>query len=445
MASTSKLFPHERFFIETWGCQMNIHDTEKLTGALTGLGLEATASDEDADVFILNTCSVREKAQEKVFSRLQRLASLKRERRVIVGVTGCVAQQEGDAILERAPNVDFVLGTQSLVQLPEVLATVATTQERVVSIGRHAENLDIPPEQIERIGGVKAFVTIMEGCDNFCTFCIVPFTRGRERCRPIADIVHEVEALARAGYQEVQLLGQNVNSYRQPSDGGSFESLLDAVHAVDGIRRLRFTSPHPKDFGPPLMKRFRDLDKLCPHMHLPAQSGSTRVLERMNRGYSREEYLAKVELAREYVPDLALTTDLIVGFPGESDADFEETLALLQEVTFDGVYSFKYSERPFTYASREQVDDVPEPTKTLRLARLQEAQQQIQLRRNQSFIGQTLEVLVEGRSRKVAEELSGRSPHNRVVNFSGASVPGATVPVTITRAGPNSLFGNYDH
>ena len=438
------LFADGRFLVETWGCQMNLHDSEKLSGSLKGLGLSPTERDDEADVFILNTCSVREKAQEKVFARLSRMSALKRERPIIIGVTGCVAQQEGDAILERAPLVDFVLGTQSLVQLPEVLATVSATRERVVEIGRHPENLDIPPEQIERIGGVKAFVTIMEGCDNFCTFCIVPFTRGRERCRPIDSIVNEVEALARAGYREVQLLGQNVNSYRQSSDGAPFEELLDAVHTVEGIERLRFTSPHPKDFGAPLMARFRDLEKLCPHMHLPAQSGSNSMLQRMNRGYTRESFLNKVARSRELVPDLALTTDLIVGFPGESDGDFEATLGLVDEVGFDGIYSFKYSERPFTYASREQVDDVPEAVKAKRLDELQSHQKQIQLRKNAAFVGQRVEVLVEGRSRKVAHELSGRTPHNRVVNFQGESRPGATIPVTVTRYGANSLFGVYE-
>lgn len=433
------------YFIETWGCQMNAHDSEKLAGSLRRMGLAPTASENDADVVILNTCSVREKAEEKVFARLRNLTAQKKHRSLVVGVTGCVAQQEGEAIFERSPDVDFVLGTQSLVQLPEVIATVVGKAERVVELGRHPENLDIPPEQIERVAGVKAYVTIMEGCDNFCTFCIVPFTRGRERCRPIEHIVRELQALARAGFLEVQLLGQNVNSYKDPTTRASFEELLDAANAVDGIRRLRFTSPHPKDFGRALIERFRDLEKLCPHMHLPAQSGSTAVLERMNRGYTREEFLGKVDLARELVPDLALSTDLIVGFPGETDKDFDDTLALIQQVAFDSIYSFKYSERPYTYAAREQADDVPEAVKADRLARLQAAQKQIQSRKNAAFVGRTVEVLVEGRSKKVAEELSGRSPENRVVNFAGRSEPGQIIPVRITRFGPNSLFGEYHH
>ena len=433
------------YFIETWGCQMNAHDTEKLAGSLRRMGLSPTASESDADVVILNTCSVREKAEEKVYARLRNLTAQKKHRSLVVGVTGCVAQQEGEAIFERSPDVDFVLGTQSLVQLPEVIATVVGKDKQVVELGRHPENLDIPPEQIERVAGVKAYVTIMEGCDNFCTFCIVPFTRGRERCRPIEHIVRELQALARAGFLEVQLLGQNVNSYKDPTTGGSFEELLDVANEVNGIQRLRFTSPHPKDFGRALIERFRDLDKLCPHMHLPAQSGSTAVLERMNRGYTREEFLGKVELARELVPDLALSTDLIVGFPGETDKDFDDTQSLIQQVAFDSIYSFKYSERPYTYAAREQADDVPESVKADRLARLQAAQKQIQSRKNAAFVGRTVEVLVEGRSKKVAEELSGRTPGNRVVNFVGRSEPGRIIPVRITRFGPNSLFGEYNH
>ncbi|MGH9337543.1 MAG: MiaB/RimO family radical SAM methylthiotransferase, partial [Vicinamibacteria bacterium] len=284
--ASSLLEGYARYWIETWGCQMNVHDSEKLSGSLQKLGLRAASSENDADVLILNTCSVREKAEEKVFHRLEHFTHIKRRRPVVVGITGCVAQQEGESVFRRSPGVDLVLGTQSLVLLPEVLATVVGKSERVVEVGRHPENLDIAPEQIERVPGVKAYITIMEGCDNFCTFCIVPYTRGRERCRTIGSIVREARALADSGFREVQLLGQNVNSYRDPETGRGFEDLLDAVNEVEGLFRIRFTSPHPKDFGEALMRRFRDLPKLCPHMHLPVQSGSTRVLERMRRGYT---------------------------------------------------------------------------------------------------------------------------------------------------------------
>ncbi len=439
------LSEYRRYFIETWGCQMNAHDSEKLSGSLRTLGLTAADSEADADVIILNTCSIREKAQEKVFHRLGELAHLKRERPRVVGVTGCVAQQEGEAIFSRAPSVDFVLGTQSLVQLPEVLATVVGNNERVVEIGRHAENLNVPPEQIERVSGVKAYITIMEGCDNFCTFCIVPFTRGRERCRTIEHIVREVRALARAGYREIQLLGQNVNSYRDPEDGRMFEELLDAVHEVDGIWRIRFTSPHPKDFGEPLMQRFLDLSKLCPHMHLPVQSGSTSTLFRMKRGYSRDEYLRKIDRVRKLLPDIALTTDLIVGFPGETDREFEETLSLMREVLFDAAYTFKYSERPYTFASREQPDDVPEEVKSERLAHLQAVQRNVQERKHAALIGSVADVLVEGESRKSAAEMSGRSAHHRVVNFPGGrDLIGRIAKVRIERSGAYSLFGQQE-
>jgi tRNA-2-methylthio-N6-dimethylallyladenosine synthase len=438
----SSLPGYRRYWIETWGCQMNAHDSEKISGSLKGLGLEAAPTEHEADVLILNTCSIREKAEEAVFTRLLSLSHLKRKRPVVLGITGCVAQQEGEAILKRAPDVDFVLGTQSLVQLSEVLATVVGTKERVVEIGRHPENLDVPPEQIERVPGVKAYITIMEGCDNFCSFCIVPFTRGRERCRPIADIVREARSLTQWGFREVQLLGQNVNSYRDPGDGRGFEDLLDAVDEVEGLWRIRFTSPHPKDFGEPLMRRFRDLRRLCPHMHLPAQSGSTSVLGRMKRGYTREEYERKVARAREYVPGLAISTDLIVGFPGETEEEFGETLSLMDDHRFDSIYSFKYSERPYTFSAREQPDDVPEPVKSERLTRLLDLQKHIQLEKHARWVGRTVEVLVEGESRKSAAEFSGRSADNRIVNFPGGrDRVGELVPVAITRFGANSLFG----
>ena len=433
---------HRRYFIETWGCQMNVHDSEKLSGSLTRMGLERAEDERDADVIILNTCSVREKAQEKVFNRLQNLAHLKRNRDVVLGVAGCVAQQEGEAIFQRAPDVDFVLGTQSLVQLPEVVATVVAKRSRVVETGRHAENLDIPPEQIQRIPGVKAYITVMEGCDNFCSFCIVPFTRGRERCRPIPEAVKEAQVLADAGFREVQLLGQNVNSYQDPLDGRSFEELIDAVHKVEKLARIRFTSPHPKDFGEPMIERFRDLPRLCPHMHLPAQSGSTTVLERMKRGYSQGDYLKKVARAREQVPNLALSTDIIVGFPGETESEFEDTMHLIETVLFDSVYSFKYSERPHTFAVREQPDDVPEAVKSARLTMLQAAQKHIQIRKNRMMLDTVVEVLVEGRSKKTPHEFSGRTPQNRVVNFqSNEARPGDLVDVLVTRVGANSLNG----
>ena len=438
----SSLAGYRRYWIETWGCQMNAHDSEKIAGSLRRLGLEASSSENEADVLILNTCSIREKAEEAVFTRLLAFSHLKRKRAVVVGLTGCVAQQEGEAILKRAPEVDFVLGTQSLVQLPEVLATVVGTKERVVEIGRHPGNLDVPPERIERVPGVKAYITIMEGCDNFCSFCIVPFTRGRERCRPIADIVREARSLAEWGFREVQLLGQNVNSYRDPGDGRGFEDLLDAVHEVEGLWRIRFTSPHPKDFGAPLMRRFRDLRRLCPHMHLPAQSGSTSVLGRMKRGYTREEYVRKVARAREHVPDLAISTDLIVGFPGETEGEFGETLSLMEQLRFDSIYSFKYSQRPFTFSAREQPDDVPESVKSERLTRLLELQKRIQLEKHAGWVGRTVEVLVEGESRKNSEEFSGRSADNRIVNFPGGrDRVGQLLSVVITRFGANSLFG----
>lgn len=431
-----------RYLVETWGCQMNVHDSEKIAGSLRVMGFLPTQDECAADVIILNTCSVREKAEEKVYARLGTLKKLKDGRRPIIGLAGCVAQQAGESVFSRAPYVDFVLGTQSLVMLPEVLNRVLRHGEKVVEVGRHPENLDISPEQIERVPSVKAFITVMEGCDNFCSFCIVPFTRGRERCRTVSNILKEARSLGESGFKEIQLLGQNVNSYRDPETGQTFAELVDAVHEVEGIERIRFTSPHPKDFDSALFARFRSLPKLCPHMHLPAQSGSTSVLERMRRGYTREQYLEKVNEARRAVPDIAIATDLIVGFCGETDDEFEETLSLVQTVGYDSIFSFKYSARPDTLAERQLPDDVPEQVKKKRLARLQEIQRHMQLRKNTGFVGQVVQVLVDGVSKKDPSILSGRSPHNRVVNFNGMDTwMGQIIEVRITRAGPNSLRG----
>ncbi len=439
-----------RFRIETWGCQMNVHDSEKMAAALGSLGCrpadaqttDARSADaRPADIVVLNTCSVREKAQEKVFARVEQLVGRGQERPRLIGVAGCVAQQEGGAIFGRAPAVDFVLGTQSLVCLPDVVRRLLDGESHVVEIGRHPDNLDIPPEQIDRIPGVKAYITIMEGCDNFCSFCVVPFTRGRERCRSVSRIVREAESLAASGFREIQLLGQNVNSYRNPEDGRGFAELTDAVGAVAGIRRIRFTSPHPKDFSTALMDRFAAGGPLMPHMHLPAQSGSTSVLERMRRGYTRDDFLELVGRAREKAPDLALSTDLIVGFCGETRREFEDTLTLLDEVRFSSVYSFKYSERPHTLASKRLLDDVPDAEKTRRLIELQSRQRDIQLALHRDLVGRRMEVLIEGPSRK-GGQLAGRGPDNRIVNFQGpAEAAGSFAEVVVTGFGPNSLLG----
>ncbi len=437
-----------RFRIETWGCPMNVHDSEKMTAALgslgcrpAGAGFGSRESAESAEIVVLNTCSVREKAQEKVFSRVAQLMAGRKGRPRFIGVAGCVAQQEGASIFSRAPAVDFVLGTQSIVRLPKIVQRLLAGESRIVETGRHPENLDIPPEQIERIPGVKAYITIMEGCDNFCSFCVVPFTRGRERCRPVSAIVREAESLAGAGFREIQLLGQNVNSYRDPEDGRRFPELTDAVGAVPGIRRIRFTSPHPKDFSEGLMDRFAAGGPLMPHMHLPAQSGSTSVLGRMRRGYGRRDFLRLVERARKKMPELALSTDLIVGFCGETRSEFEDTLTLLDAVRFSSAYSFKYSERPHTLASKRLPDDVPEAEKTERLIELQERQRDIQLGLNRQLVGKEVEVLIEGPSRR-GGQLAGRSPDNRVVNFPGPEEAiGTFSRVAITGYGPNSLLG----
>ena len=409
------------FRIETWGCQMNVHDSEKMAAALGSVGLRPEGSPgvapEVPEVVVLNTCSVREKAQEKVFTRVAQLVRDPRRPRFI-GVAGCVAQQEGAAIFGRSPAVDFVLGTGSLVLLPEVVRRLRGGESRIVETGRHPGNLDIPPEQIERVPGIKAYITVMEGCDNFCSFCVVPFTRGRERCRPLADVVAEAQSLAASGFREIQLLGQNVNSYRDPGDGTGFADLVRAVGRVSGIRRVRFTSPHPRDFDDALMEAFADGGPLAPSMHLPAQSGATSVLERMRRGYSREDFLRLVRRARRAAPALSFSTDLIVGFCGETREEFEDTLTLLDEVRFASVYSFKYSERPYTLASKQMPDDVPDAVKKTRLIELQARQREIQLELNRELVGREVEVLVEGPSRK------GRDARRARTGQPGGQLPG---------------------
>ena len=435
-----------KFRIETWGCQMNVHDSEKMAAGLGSLGL-APGGGGESEVVVLNTCSVREKAQEKVFTRVEQLARAGR-RPTFIGVAGCVAQQEGEAIFARAPAVDFVLGTQSLVRLPQIVRRLREGETRIVETGRDPGNLDIPPERISRIPGVKAYITIMEGCDNFCSFCVVPFTRGRERRRSVAAIVREAESLVESGFSEIQLLGQNVNSYRDPDDGRGFSALLGEVSRVGGIRRIRFTSPHPKDFDRELMLRFAEGGPLMPSMHLPAQSGSSSVLARMKRGYTREEFLDLVREAREIAPGIEFSTDLIVGFCGETRAEFEETMTLLDEVRFSSAYSFLYSERPHTLASKRLRDDVPREVKTARLMELQARQREIQIERHREIVGREVEVLVEGPSRK-GNGLSGRAPDNRVVNFpvpesddaGFADWVGVFCTVRITGYGPNSLVG----
>ena len=432
--------------IETFGCQMNVHDSERLGGLLQQAGYEPSPSMEQADLVVVNTCSVRERAEEKLFARVDRFRHVGRGRRPIIAVTGCVAQQEGEGILKRAPMVDVVIGTQALATLPAAVDAVRRTREPYIDVNPY-DNVSFPLGVAVRGDPVKAFVTIIEGCNDFCAFCVVPYTRGHERMRPAQEILAEVEEAAAAGHREVHLLGQIVNHYQAPDiPGCDFAGLLERVHGVRGIVRIRFASPHPRHVTSRLIAAVRDLPKVCKHLHLPVQSGSTRVLSRMRRRHTRERYLALVGEIRAAVPGIALSTDMIVGFPGETVEDFEQTMSLMQTVRYDSMFSFKYSERPNTLASKRMPDTVSEIEKSRRLAALQAAQQRIQRALHESMVGRTVTVLADARSRRRADEYSGRTSGNTVVNFpADAGGIGRMIDVEIKRAGPNSVWGTRAH
>jgi tRNA-2-methylthio-N6-dimethylallyladenosine synthase len=441
-----------RFHIRTFGCQMNQHDAEKMANLLHHAGYRPAADADSADVVLIHTCSIREKAESKLYSELGSLLDSKRRRPgLIVGVAGCVAQQEGGRLLRRFPGLDFVFGPQNLAQLPELVAG-ARGRGRALRVDYDADpqaRFDLPerhPEYASPTPG-RAFVTVMEGCDLFCTYCIVPLTRGREVSRASSAILDEVRALAAHGVREITLLGQTVNAYGRPRPGMArdeiaFAELIRKVAGIPGIRRIRFTSPHPLFMGDDLIRCYAEVEALCPHVHLPLQSGSTRVLRAMNRRYTREDYAACVEALRRARPDIALTTDLIVGFPGETREDFEQTLSLVRELAFADSFSFKYSERPGTPAQRRALAPIEAGEAQARLAELQSLQGELTRRYQEARIGQRTPVLVEGLDRHGA--LRGRCPHNRIVNFRPASpppLPGTLVDVALTAATPHSLLG----
>jgi tRNA-2-methylthio-N6-dimethylallyladenosine synthase len=439
-----------RYLIETFGCQMNVHDSERMAGLLEQAGFEPTDDAADADVVVINTCSVRERAEEKLYTRLGELRQLAAEQGhdPIVAVAGCVAQQEGANILKRAPGVaDIVVGTQAIRRLPVLVAEAANRprargQAALTDLNPY-DDVTWPLGTTRRADPVKAYVTIIEGCNEFCSFCVVPYTRGHERMRPKADILAEVREAAATGHREVQLLGQIVNHYAAPDDAAcDFTALLEAVHAVDGIDRIRFASPHPRHVSPRFLDAMAALPKICRHLHLPVQSGSTRVLEAMRRRYTRDSYLALVGDIRRRLPDVALSTDMIIGFPGEGAADFDETLSLTAAVRFHSMFSFKYSERPNTLAEKRMADDVAEDEKTRRIVALQALQRDIQAELNAALVGQEVDVLVDAASRRRETELSGRTSTNVVVNLPGpASWIGTMRRVRVQRAGPHSVWG----
>jgi tRNA-2-methylthio-N6-dimethylallyladenosine synthase len=432
----------KRAAVITYGCQMNKYESERMAGILVGLGYEVTSQARGADLILLNTCSIRDKAEQKVYSQLGQLKWLKRERPdLIIGVCGCVAQQEGNRLLQRVPHADLVFGPQNIPKLPTLLAQVQTRRHQLSDL---ADN-PLWDEQLfplRRDNPFQAWVTVMQGCDKFCTFCVVPYTRGREQSRPTAAIRREVQTLAEQGYREVTLLGQNIDSYGKRSpEGKDLADLLEMLDPIQGIDRIRFITSHPRDFSEKLMRTVGTLDKVCEYIHLPVQSGSSHILKRMHRGYSRDDYLVQVERLRRLVPDVAISTDLIVGFPGESDDDFAQTLQLVEAVEFDSSYMFKYSPRPGTRAATFD-DQIPDAVKSERFNTLLEVQEAIQLRRNQARIGRCEEVLVEGPSKKGSVQLTGRTRQNRPVNFVGhPSLTGSLVTVSIDQGRTYSLEG----
>lgn len=411
---------------------MNVYDSEKIYAFLQDSYLPA-ASEEEADLILLNTCSIRDKAEQKVYSLLGRLGGLKKKKpELLIGVGGCVAQQEGERILDRTSCVDLVFGTHNVHKLPEIIHERMTTGRRVCRVAEDGNNVSSADAPLSRLGSdPTSLLTIMKGCDNFCAYCVVPLVRGREVSRAMSEILDEARFLVDNGVREITLLGQNVNSYLDPETGGGFVQLLEEVDAIESLERLRFVTSHPKDFSEGLVEAMAGLDSICEHVHLPVQAGSDRVLKAMGRGYTREEYLEKVALLRDNVPDVEITTDIIVGFPGEDRGDFEQTISLLEQVGFQNAFSFRFSPRPGTAAAQME-DTVPAETKRPWLPELQEAQNAITSRKHEVLVGDVVEILVEGSGRRENGKLEGRTRNNYIVHFDGArSLLGKTLKTRI--------------
>ena len=421
---------------------MNVHDSERLSGLLQQSGYEPTTQADDADLVVINTCSVRERPEERLYTELGIIAANRPHQRPVVAVTGCVAQQEGKALLERGHVVDLVVGTQALSRLPEMVDNLQRKQSTRVDINPY-DNVSFPLGIARRSDPVKASVTIIEGCNDFCSFCVVPYTRGHERMRPVSEILKEISMAAQEGHREIHLLGQIVNHYTAPDRPKcDFAELLELVHETPGVDRIRFSSPHPRHVTGRMIEAMRTLPKVCRHLHLPVQSGSNTVLARMRRRHTHEDYLNLVERLREAMPDLALSTDIIVGFPGETAEEFEETLKLARDVRYNSMFSFKYSERPNTLASKRLKDDVPSLEKTRRIVSLQELQKNIQKEIHRRQTGKVAEILIDAKSRKRHWELAGRTSQNTVVNLEASvEMLGRLVNVRITDSGPFSLRG----
>ncbi|HKE31714.1 MAG TPA: tRNA (N6-isopentenyl adenosine(37)-C2)-methylthiotransferase MiaB [Candidatus Angelobacter sp.] len=430
------------FYIETFGCQMNVHDSEKVIGTLIQQGYSQVETVEDADLVFYNTCSIRDKAEQKVFHRLNDYKKLQSQGKKFA-VLGCVAQQEGEKIFEKAPYVSLVAGSASYRNLAQMLVQIENGNNRVMGLDDRQTDQTFETEFTARSNPHRGYITIIEGCDKFCAYCVVPYTRGKERSRTSDSVLAEARQMADLGYTDIQLLGQNVNAYRDPLGKKSFAELLYAVGEVHGIRRVRFTTSHPRHFGKDIVDAIDALPSLCDHIHLPVQSGSSRILKSMSREYTREMYLEKISWIKSAKREIALTTDIIVGFPGETDADFEQTITLLHECQFDGVFSFKYSPRPNTPALN-MIDSIPDAQKSGRLQILQERQREIQRINYEKRVGKLYEVMVEGRN-EARGQIVGRTSQNITLNFttgnSDAPDPGCYVNVLVTKSFPNSLAG----
>jgi tRNA-2-methylthio-N6-dimethylallyladenosine synthase len=432
--------PQKTFYLETFGCQMNVHDSEKVIGTLISHGYRQVSTVEDAGLILYNTCSIRDKAEQKVFHRLADYKKLQAQGKKF-GVLGCVAQQEGEKIFDRAPYVSMVCGSASYRNLPKMLVQLEAGKQRVTGLDDRQTDECFETEFTTRANPHRGYITIIEGCDKFCAYCVVPFTRGKERSRRSDSVLAEACQMADLGYSEIQLLGQNVNSYHDPAGKRSFAELLAAAAETPGIKRVRFTTSHPRDFGRDIIQAIDSVPTLCNHVHLPVQSGSTRVLDAMQRLYNRDQYLERISWMKAAKREISITTDVIVGFPGETEADFDETLSLLDEVEYDGIFAFKYSPRPNTPALH-LADPISDPEKSRRLAVLQDKQKQIQTHRNQRHLGQILEVMVEGKN-ETRKQWIGRTSQNKVLNFTSHSDPaiGTYAQVKTTIIFPNSLVG----
>ena len=434
------------FYIETFGCQMNAHDSEKVVGTLVEKGYQQVEDVESAELVLYNTCSIRDKAEQKVFHRLDQFKRAGKGK--IFGVLGCVAQQEGERIFERAPHVSLVAGSASYTKLPEMLVQLEAGNRRVTGLSLDTtETFDTPFTARENVH--RGYITIIEGCDKACAYCVVPFTRGPERSRTGESVLREARSLAELGYSEIQLLGQNVNSYRDPSPAGwDFAKLLEECGKIDGLKRVRFTTSHPRDFGKSIIDAIDRNESLCNHVHLPVQSGSDAVLQRMQRQYNRNEYMQRIEWMKNSPRAIAITTDIIVGFPGETEAEFQETVRLIDDVEYDAMFIFKYSKRPNTSALQYE-DHIPEEEKTRRFTLLQERQRSIQMRRYSRYVGNVEQVHVQGYNRATNQWI-GHTSQLKTLNFTDTQLPGPDgdktlagkyLDVLVTRASPNSLAG----